>query len=301
MVRRRVGRVGGLVPHDRAARQPARPRLPDWCTGNRVEPLIHGATYFDRLADRGGRAAPRRLPVLHRLARRPRRADARRRPDHRRAVLPRRRTRRRRQGPAVALASGQARLQRGGEPASRRRDRRRPAARCCSTSGCASAARITRSWSCCAIPAHPSATSPSPAASTCATAAATTRSTAGIRRRCRWPRRTASNPPWHDVQLRLHGPGRRRAGPDVPRTLDRPGTAGQALADRLDRRQAAPRRPAAPASCHRSRPTRRRAGRRPCRCCGPIPMRHFEYAFAPHGERSVARGYTKAMQAGHAG
>lgn len=24
--------------------------MPDWCTGNRVEPLIHGATYFDRLA-----------------------------------------------------------------------------------------------------------------------------------------------------------------------------------------------------------------------------------------------------------
>ena len=24
--------------------------IPDWSTGNRVEPLIHGATYFDRLA-----------------------------------------------------------------------------------------------------------------------------------------------------------------------------------------------------------------------------------------------------------
>ena len=25
-------------------------RLPAWCDGNRVEPLIHGSTYFDRLA-----------------------------------------------------------------------------------------------------------------------------------------------------------------------------------------------------------------------------------------------------------
>ena len=25
-------------------------RLPAWCDGNRVEPLVHGATYFDRLA-----------------------------------------------------------------------------------------------------------------------------------------------------------------------------------------------------------------------------------------------------------
>jgi hypothetical protein len=24
-------------------------RLPLWCAGNRVEPLVHGATYFDRL------------------------------------------------------------------------------------------------------------------------------------------------------------------------------------------------------------------------------------------------------------
>ena len=23
--------------------------IPDWCVGNRAEPLIHGATYFDRL------------------------------------------------------------------------------------------------------------------------------------------------------------------------------------------------------------------------------------------------------------
>ena len=24
-------------------------KIPDWCVGNRAEPLIHGATYFDRL------------------------------------------------------------------------------------------------------------------------------------------------------------------------------------------------------------------------------------------------------------
>ena len=50
------------------------------------------------------------------------------------------------------------------------------------------------------------------------------------------------------------------------------------------------RRPAAASS----RPTRRRAGRTPCRCCAPIPT-PARYDFAPHGERSVARGYTKAI------
>ena len=32
-----------------------------------------------------------------------------------------------------------------------------------------------------------------------------------------------------------------------------------------------------------------------CRCCAHIPDAHFEYDFAPHGERSIARAYNKVV------
>ena len=99
-------RTGSSPPRSAATRTP---RIPTWCAGTAAEPLVHGATYFDRLVDRGRGAAGGRPPVLHRLARRPRRAAARRRPDRRRAVRRGRQARRGGQGPDVALAPGQAR------------------------------------------------------------------------------------------------------------------------------------------------------------------------------------------------
>ena len=199
------------------------------------------------------------------------------------------------QGPALALAPGQARLQRGGEPQPRRRRSRRPAARCCSTSGSAAAARTTRSSSCCA----------------------TRRAGAGRRvrrrhrpvpqppRRRRPPRRPAGRRRWPSVRrapalarraARAARPGRRRARPDVPRALDRPDAAGPdarspPLEDKLRHADLHAR-----TRCRRSRPTRRRAARTPSRCCAPTRRCGPAYPFAPHGERSVARGYTKAIR-----
>ena len=105
--------------------------------------------------------------------------------------------------------------------------------------------------------------------------------------------RYGEHPPWHDVQLRLQGP--------VVGALDitfrerwtdpRRWTCCTPIAWLAG--QAARRRPRARTRCRSSRPTRRRAGRTPCRCCAPIRDAHVEYAFAPHGERSVARGYTR--------
>ena len=46
--------------------------LPAWTTGNLVEPLVHGTTYFDRLVDEVRSLNAGRPPVLHRLARRSR-------------------------------------------------------------------------------------------------------------------------------------------------------------------------------------------------------------------------------------
>ena len=49
IMRRRFGRVSGWFLTRKQRGNPAT-SLPDWSTGNLVEPLIHGAAYFDRLA-----------------------------------------------------------------------------------------------------------------------------------------------------------------------------------------------------------------------------------------------------------
>ena len=271
-----------------------------WCAGNRAEPLIHGATYFDRLVTEV--EALRRGDHLFFTDWRgdPDERLRRRRPDRRRVCSPGGRARRRRQGPDLALAPGQARVQRGGEPAPRRGDRARPAARCCSTCGYASAARTTRSWSCCGTRTRRSATSRSSAASTCATAAATTREHRGD------PQAMQMSPQYGDTRrgttcsCALRGPGRRRAGHGVPGALDRPGAAGLAHPGRLARGTGCAAPTCSAGRCRASRPTRRRAGRTPCRCCAPIPAPRRGYAFAPHGERSIARGYTQGGRAGAA-
>ena len=65
---------------------------------------------------------------------------------------------------------------------------------------------------------------------------------------------------------------------------------------RLNDRRRGPR-PSGP-TCRRRRPTRARpAARTPCSCCAPTRALRSGYAFAPEGERSVARGYEKVLQA----
>lgn len=102
-------------------------------------------------------------------------------------------------------------------------------------------------------------------------------------------------PPWHDVQLRIQGPAVgaldttfRERWTD-PASLDKLSPIAW-IADKLRRADLSagelPPQPPDPPSC----------GPHTVQVLRTYPDAHFEYAFAPHGERSVARGYTKAVQ-----
>ena len=163
--RDRTGRRAGAreeidAPHRLAAdqvraRQPLRPGSTTghpgtsaWSEGNLVRPLIHGATYFAELHERL-EAHPSRRPGAASPTGRatPTSADRRARQRGRRGPRSCRRARRRRTRPDLALAQGEAELQRRREPPARAPACRSAAPRPCSTCACARAARTTRSWS----------------------------------------------------------------------------------------------------------------------------------------------------------
>ena len=111
---------------------------------------------------------------------------------------------------AVAVAPRPGALQRAGEPAPRRDGQRR------GRRGAARRAGPTRREpppEAVRRPPRrraPTTTSRSSAASTSATAATTTTATSATRRPSSSTRATDPGPPWHDVQLEVHGPGGRR-------------------------------------------------------------------------------------------
>ena len=141
-----------------------------------------------------------------------------------------------------------------------------------------------------------SATSPSPAASTCATRAATTRTHRGDPQAVQMARQYGEHPPWHDVQLRIQGPVvgaldttfRERWNDPAPLDMLSPIAW---IADKLRRR-----RPERRDRCRDQPPDPPPCGPHAVQVLRTYPDAHFEYAFAPHGERSVARGYTKAVR-----
>ena len=100
-------------------------------------------------------------------------------------------------------------------------------------------------------------------------------------------------PPWHDIQLAISGP----AVGDVETVFRERWEDPQALsrsplrwfADRV--RQSQPIITALPPQ----RPDPEPAGPHPVQLLRTYPRRVFGYSFAPRGERSVARGYTKAI------
>ena len=108
-------------------------------------------------------------------------------------------------------------------------------------------------------------------------------------------RQYGERPPWHDVQLRIQGPVvgsldttfRERWCDPAPLDMLSPIAW---IADKLRRADLSPgelpRQPPDPPPC----------GPQAVQVLRTYPDAHFEYAFAPHGERSVARGYTKAVQ-----
>ena len=102
-------------------------------------------------------------------------------------------------------------------------------------------------------------------------------------------------PPWHDVQLRIQGPAvgafdftfRERWTDPAPLDMLSPIAW---IADKLRGADlsagALPLQPPDPPPC----------GPQAVQVLRTYPDAHFEFAFAPHGERSVARGYTKAVR-----
>jgi phosphatidylserine/phosphatidylglycerophosphate/cardiolipin synthase-like enzyme len=103
------------------------------------------------------------------------------------------------------------------------------------------------------------------------------------------------HPPWHDVQLALRGPVvgaldttfRERWNDPAPLDMLSPIAW---LADKLRGADltpgALPDQPADPPPC----------GPHSVQVLRTYPDAHFEYDFAPHGERSIARGYSKAVR-----
>jgi phosphatidylserine/phosphatidylglycerophosphate/cardiolipin synthase-like enzyme len=107
-------------------------------------------------------------------------------------------------------------------------------------------------------------------------------------------RQYGERPPWHDVQLRIQGPAVglldttfRERWTD-PTALDMLSPFAW-IADKLRRADLSPGelplQPPDPPPC----------GPQAVQVLRTYPDAHFDYAFAPHGERSVARGYTKAV------
>ncbi|MBO0680570.1 phospholipase [Mycolicibacterium sp. S2-37] len=107
--------------------------------------------------------------------------------------------------------------------------------------------------------------------------------------------RYGDHPPWHDVQLRLRGPvvgaldATFRERWHDPAPLDMLSPVAWAM-DKLRgadlRPDPLPEQPPDPPPC----------GPHAVQVLRTYPDAHFEYDFAPHGERSVARGYTKALR-----
>ena len=108
-------------------------------------------------------------------------------------------------------------------------------------------------------------------------------------------------PPWHDVQLEVHGPGgrrpRRTPSASGGRTRTRSTTATRCAAALRDVHPPAPPPRSAAAARRRSA---RRADRTRCRSCAPTRRSGRAYPFAPEGERSIARAYLKAFGRGAA-
>ena len=140
----------------------------------------------------------------------------------------------------------------------------------------------------------PRTTSRSSAASTCATGVATTTSTAVIRRSSKLDdEHYGERPPWHDLQLELHGPvvddlawsfAERWRDPNPLDTRNPLRAALHRVSNHPDVPGALPPSRPAPAD-----------GPLAVQVLRTYPARRRAYPFAPEGERSIARAYLKAF------
>ena len=104
------------------------------------------------------------------------------------------------------------------------------------------------------------------------------------------------NPPWHDLQVRIQGPAVHDVETVFRERWEDPTPLSRSPLRRLSDRAASARRPAR-TRCRRSSHRRRRRGRIRVQLLRTYPnLRHGrDFPFARGGERSVARGYTKAI------
>ena len=274
--------------------------IPVWTTGNLAEPLIHGAAYFDRLVDEVEAWAPATTcssptggatrtsgcaadgPTVGRAASP--------RPPQRGVVV---------KGLIWRSHLDRLALQRGGEPRTSARRSRRPAARCCSTSGCGRGGSHHQKF---VVLRHPDRPELDVAFVGGIDLCHSRRDDADHRgdpqalpmaRRVRAAAALARRP------ARDARPGGRRRR--------RPCSAS---AGRTRRRWT--RRPGRPAAATGCATTDRRADPLPAAAAGPAAGGHARRPGAAHlpapppaatrsrrdGERSVARGYTKALAPG---
>ncbi|OBF43401.1 phospholipase [Mycolicibacterium peregrinum] len=268
--------------------------LPDWCAGNRVEPLIHGATYFDRLAAEVSEM--RRGDHLFFT-------DWRGDPDERMRV----------DGPTIAQLFCQA-AERGVvvkglmwrshlDRFAYSEEENRHLGDVIEAAGgevlLDQRVRIGGSHhQKLVVLRHPGAPERDVAFAGGIDLCHSRRDDAdhhGDPQSMRMARQYGEHPPWHDVQLRIQGPAvgsldftfRERWTDPAPLDMLSPIAW---IADKLRRSDLSagtlPPQPPDPPPC----------GRHAVQVLRTYPDAHFEYAFAPHGERSVARGYTKAVQ-----
>lgn len=268
--------------------------LPDWCAGNRVEPLIHGATYFDRLAAEVSEM--RRGDHLFFT-------DWRGDPDERMRV----------DGPTIAQLFCQA-AERGVvvkglmwrshlDRFAYSEEENRHLGDVIEAAGgevlLDQRVRIGGSHhQKLVVLRHPGAPERDVAFAGGIDLCHSRRDDAdhhGDPQSMRMARQYGEHPPWHDVQLRIQGPAvgsldftfRERWTDPAPLDMLSPIAW---IADKFRRSDLSagtlPPQPPDPPPC----------GRQAVQVLRTYPDAHFEYAFAPHGERSVARGYTKAVQ-----
>jgi phosphatidylserine/phosphatidylglycerophosphate/cardiolipin synthase-like enzyme len=110
----------------------------------------------------------------------------------------------------------------------------------------------------------------------------------------RLDRRYGPRPPWHDVQLEVHGPAVAdldltfRERWEDPTPLNRSGGLMGWISRKVSRDRLSSPLPSAP-------PPPPPAGQHAVQILRTYPARRPGYPFAPHGERSVARAFSKAI------
>ena len=282
-----------LTPKQRGNR---RTSLPAWCEGSCATPIVDGADVLQSAGRRGGGARPGdhlfftdwrgdpdqllrddgpTMVDLFRVGRQARGGGAR---------------------PALAFAPRHRPVQPGGEPRGQREASRRPAARCCSTSGCAGAARTTRSWSSCVTPTSPHRDVAFAGGIDLCHSRRDDSEHRGDRQAVPMSQRYGEHPPWHDVQVEICAA--RRSARWTPSFRERwndptnPATR-RPIAWLHDKIRGAnldpgplPPQPPDPPPC----------GPHAVQVLRTYPATRPRYPFAPDGERSIARGYSKAIK-----